>query len=121
LPVLIPSGHSRLLWGKRNPERLGRLLGEHHLLYRDFIERDVSRPLAAEYASEDLRCGLTGLIPADADGEERAPLYEPLFPRLRDLCACDVPLFRKRNLVTSGATGLVAPRPTGLRIPQWRC
>jgi hypothetical protein len=86
LPVLIPSGHSRLLWGKRNPERLGRLLGEHHLLYRGFLERDVSRPLAAEYASEDLRCGLTGLIPADADGEERAPLYEPLFPRLRDLC-----------------------------------
>jgi hypothetical protein len=38
---------------ERNPERFGDLLIEHHLLDRNFLERDIARVLAAKDARKN--------------------------------------------------------------------
>jgi hypothetical protein len=57
-------------------KRLGNLLVEHQLLHSDVLERDVARRLAAQDSRENFRRGFPGLVPPDADGDQRHALHE---------------------------------------------
>ena len=76
--VRVPSAGRVLYYVRRerNPERPGHLLVEHQLLDGDFLERDIARLLAAQDAGEHLRRRFPGLVPTDADRDQRSSMNE---------------------------------------------